>query len=347
MKSLLTLKQELDQSINDQKNNPLTPANFVIDAYVYADDDQYKNEIKHFSQLPRPISSNNDFLETEDRTFYNSCPHRGARLTQNEDEEAFTCPYHGWEFDRAGKLSKSTGHNCPYPKGSLKLKEVETSKIGGMSFINAQHLLKTNYIQEINSYSKNAVFLENITYKVSCNWKFLVESLLETYHFPFAHKSFLKDFDNAFYSMHSNELFNARTVVPLQNFEDFKKLDNFQGINVMYHLFPYSFVLFMNVGYVWFHIDAIEKNKSKITYSLFSYENGSKEDAKKSLSLLEKILDQDFEILEGQQKNLELNQVKKYHFTHYEKLIHAFHMNIAKTSSTSMSLNSSQFDDRV
>lgn len=346
MKSLLSLKSELAQNIQKQKDS-FVPANFIIDRHVYADEEQFKKEVNDFKQFPFPIDSSDDFLSTKNQSFHNICPHRGARLTKNDNSETFTCPYHGWEFDHEGKLLKSTGHNCPYPSGSLKLKKIETTKIGGLNFINAQHLLTDDYIQEINSFSKNAMFLENITYKVNCNWKLLIESLLETYHFPFAHKTFLEGFDNAFYSMHSNENFNARIMVPLQNFEQCKDSDDFQGINVMYHLFPYSFVLFMSVGFVWFHIEPNGIDKSKITYSLFSYENGNKEDAKKSLLLLEKILDQDFEILEGQQKNLELKQVNKFHFTHYEKLIHTFHANIAKISSTSAFLNSLQSDGKV
>ena len=42
------------------------------------------------------------------KAFFNSCPHRGARVTEAEDghAKAFSCPYHGWQFDRAGVVTQ-------------------------------------------------------------------------------------------------------------------------------------------------------------------------------------------------------------------------------------------------
>ena len=35
------------------------------------------------------------------KAFFNSCPHRGTRITEAEDGhvQEFSCPYHGWTFD--------------------------------------------------------------------------------------------------------------------------------------------------------------------------------------------------------------------------------------------------------
>jgi phenylpropionate dioxygenase-like ring-hydroxylating dioxygenase large terminal subunit len=41
------------------------------------------------------------------RAFFNVCSHRGTRLLQGPDghiTSRITCPYHGWQFDRTGKL---------------------------------------------------------------------------------------------------------------------------------------------------------------------------------------------------------------------------------------------------
>src|SRR5271163_2219841 len=40
------------------------------------------------------------------RAFFNVCPHRGTRVLSGPDgyAERITCPYHGWQFDRAGNV---------------------------------------------------------------------------------------------------------------------------------------------------------------------------------------------------------------------------------------------------
>ncbi len=46
------------------------------------------------------------------RAFYNVCKHHGAPLVCTEGEcgqvSKFTCPYHGWEYQLNGRLSKAT-----------------------------------------------------------------------------------------------------------------------------------------------------------------------------------------------------------------------------------------------
>lgn len=100
-----------------------------IDRRVFSDEDVYQEElhrifarswnfVAHESQLPNP----GDFLTTymgEDavivvrqrdssiKVFANSCPHRGNKVCFADVGNArrFVCNYHGWAFDRAGKLA--------------------------------------------------------------------------------------------------------------------------------------------------------------------------------------------------------------------------------------------------
>ena len=62
------------------------------------------------------------------RGFLNVCPHRGTRITEAEEGtvERFHCPYHGWQFDRAGTVVAVPDEEDyrDSPCGKARLKEV-------------------------------------------------------------------------------------------------------------------------------------------------------------------------------------------------------------------------------
>lgn len=311
------LTQELLTHLQVEKATPCKPKNFIVESDIYVNPTRFQSEMakltdRHLGPLEELRASPRYVLNEEAglRVFLNSCPHRGARLVDG------VCSYHGWKFDKEGKLLESTGHSCPYPTKALKLREIAVSDLGGMILQGEQ----SPYTREVSELTRQARYLKKSVHDVKCNWKFLAESLLETYHFPFAHTPYLAGFENAFYALGSTDGRDARMAVPLSSFEDSADM------NIMYHLFPYSFVLLMSSGFVWFHIVPVSVGESRLERYLYSY--GQREErAQASLALLDKILDQDFAILEGQQENALVPQ--RFHFTGYEKLIQHFHQNIA------------------
>ena len=60
------------------------------------------------------------------KAFFNSCPHRGTRITEAEDGhvQEFSCPYHGWTFDRAGVVTSVPDEEdfAESPCGKARLK---------------------------------------------------------------------------------------------------------------------------------------------------------------------------------------------------------------------------------
>src|SRR5262245_22391198 len=47
------------------------------------------------------------------RAFLNVCRHRGARVAKDAGEaRAFSCPYHAWSYDLAGRLSAIPDERC-------------------------------------------------------------------------------------------------------------------------------------------------------------------------------------------------------------------------------------------
>lgn len=318
--------KQLKENLHRHMKTKTLGKNFIIESEVYTDQQRFEREMETLRDCPQALGpleelkNSRSYIFHGERIYHNTCPHRGARL--NKTKEGFVCSYHGWSFDGEGKLSHTTGPQCPYPDGSLRLKELTTTIEGGMVFTG-----ESAYHQEINALSAQYHYLETRTHQIRCNWKFLAESLLETYHFPFAHARFLASFENAFYSQGSSLGKDARIIVPLSDFEQARHEDNLNGINIMHYVFPYSFVLFMSSGFVWFRIVPKEVGQSLFEYSLFSY-GLDDEAAKRSLSMLNLILDEDFTIVEGQQVNAILKQ--RYHFTGYEKLIQHMHRQVTE-----------------
>lgn len=129
------------------------------------------------------------------RAFYNSCPHRGTRITVAEEGyvNLFTCPYHGWQFNHQG----DTVHvPCPedFPQGNpcdtLKLKSVRCEELWGFVWINMdpeapdlRTYLGETIVNEVGAYGmENMVRVLNMTADSPCNWKIITDNFNEAYH---------------------------------------------------------------------------------------------------------------------------------------------------------------------
>lgn len=323
---LKELKRHLHEKVEAEKNKPSTLRNFIVESDIYRNPERFQQELAALVDTNlgplEDLRLSKKYIINEDehpKIFLNSCPHRGAHL--NKSESGFRCAYHGWTFTADGKLESSTGPHCPFPKGALKLAEIPVTEVSGMMLTGSLSPL----LKEIKTLFPHSKYLAKRSHQVACNWKFLVESLLETYHFPFAHSPYLEGFENAFFTERIQDHKNARLIVPLADLPEHLDTESLQGINIMSYVFPYSFILHMSSGFVWFHIIPVSAQHSVFNIYLFSYDR-QEESARKSLDMLNKILDQDFEILERQQINTETPQ--RYHFTGYENLIKEFHRNI-------------------
>lgn len=164
--------------------------------------------------------------------FYNICPHRGCQFAQNNEvlsSNVFTCPYHGWEFDLSGDVSKITGRDkiSLAEKNKYKLIFANIKVVEGFIFFssNAEPEIDTTEIFNtfMNEFSKfNLGNLSQIgrSYKirVNSNWKHLVENNLEGYHIKHAHPG-LYSLYNDRYPVESFDLF-TRTEIELSSSVD-------------------------------------------------------------------------------------------------------------------------------
>jgi choline monooxygenase len=133
--------------------------------------------------------------------FLNACIHRGAAVAAGVGTtKAFVCPYHGWTYDLNGKLRGAPGMEGidGFDAANCHLRTIALSVWAGNIFICFSDKPPSfeNFIAE---FEKDFGFLrlgdlrlggkrERI---VNCNWKLVVENLMDFYHVPVLHENTL------------------------------------------------------------------------------------------------------------------------------------------------------------
>ena len=133
------------------------------------------------------------------KAFFNACPHRGARVTEAEDGhiERFSCPYHGWQFDRAGVVAAVPDEEdfTESPCGKARLKEMRCEERFGLIWYNfdpdAQPLddfLGDSIVRDLESHRmEDMLRVMDMTAETRCNWKIITDNLNEAYHVKVLH----------------------------------------------------------------------------------------------------------------------------------------------------------------
>ena len=131
--------------------------------------------------------------------FYNVCQHRGARVMVNDAGwvKNFVCPYHGWNYDRAGALTvvpdieRFSGRlDC----AERSLKPVRVDSFNDMVFVCmddtapplAEFLGPLADILEPYDLAGMALVADQ-TVRLDCNWKAVVDNFGELYHVEHIH----------------------------------------------------------------------------------------------------------------------------------------------------------------
>lgn len=143
------------------------------------------------------------------RAFLNACRHRGAQVCREAcgNTRRFNCFYHGWSYDRDGKLVGVPGEDS-YPPGfdkaDFSLAEAPRAEgYKGFWFISFNpdvaalddHLAGAKeYIDLIVDQSPSGtmeVVEGTQEYDIRANWKLLVENSFDDYHLLTTHKTWL------------------------------------------------------------------------------------------------------------------------------------------------------------
>jgi benzoate/toluate 1,2-dioxygenase alpha subunit len=207
------------------------PGTFRVHTRAYSDPEIFQLEMErifartwvyvaHESEIPLPgnyktahIGQQPVIVARDDKgginVFYNRCRHRGSVVCREPRGFAntFRCPYHGWIYGKDGRLlgvSMRDGYPADFqqPEGLLTVPRVESYR--GLVFACAspdvgplsEHLgLAAKWIdRRVGMSPVGEIELVSEPYVVEYrgNWKFMIENIIDEYHFAFVHEPFMK-----------------------------------------------------------------------------------------------------------------------------------------------------------
>ena len=143
------------------------------------------------------------------RAFLNVCRHRGSKVAQGCGAAAtFTCPYHGWTYGRDGALRGLPEEASSFPgvrqerPGLTPLPLAEkygmvwvlpTPAADGAADLDIEPWLHGMGADMASWKLDTYHFYDRQVHYEDMNWKLLVDTFHEGYHFGFLHKESLKD----------------------------------------------------------------------------------------------------------------------------------------------------------
>ena len=162
-------------------------------------------------QLPRPGSFITDELsgvpilvtrggDEQVRAFLNVCRHRGARVAQGAGhvDKHFQCPYHGWAYDTCGALAgipdrRNFAGVEVQEHGLTQLPACERNGLIWVQPATGAPLDMADYLGtldgELGDYGFDAYHhYETRVLRQRMNWKMVIDTFLEPYHFAVLHK---------------------------------------------------------------------------------------------------------------------------------------------------------------
>lgn len=273
------------------------------------------------------------------RAFINVCRHRGAQLVANgegHDLKSFACPFHGWAYRASGELTAIPEAKKCFPTANLKghgLIELKTTEAVGMLWVLLDSKSDFPIETAFDSFAADFAHLKvapqyampEFKYIGNFNWKMGVEAFLEVDHFPFAHAPYLTNIQFPSLSLVDAMGENYRIVVPLK-----KPTENefvLEWSQVMYFIFPTTFLLFYSTHVALLNLVPISVNKTEFRYIPLVPFQKDLEDLKirEKADFLKVIIQQDFDILEGIQKGLKSGANSAFTFTRTEHVLNEFH----------------------
>lgn len=197
------------------------------------------------------------------RVFRNACQHRGARLAEGVgNARVLVCPYHGWTYATDGELrgipdKESFPAICRSEHGLQQLPTAERHGMiwalpapaadGATTFDFPSFLGGLD--EELASYNiQNYHPYEQRTLKSRMNWKLVMDTFLEPYHFAVLHRNtvapiFIHNLSlfEAF-GIHLREMFPRSSIIS-ENVRPDDKQDAIRHNSIIYLLFPNTVII--------------------------------------------------------------------------------------------------------
>jgi len=260
------------------------------------------------------------------RAFANICRHRGAPVASGCGKaRAFACPYHGWSYDLEGKLAgipelasfpgveKDVHGLLPLPAGERHGMIFVRLSLGRPIEIDVEaHLAGLG--EEFGAYGfERYSFFAAETITPAINWKFGIDTFLESYHLPVLHRKTVAPLIRG--NIAAFQAFGDHGRLTMLRFTstewdarpepDWQVL---QHILPVYRLFPNTVFVFQSDHVeTWRMLPGASPDRSVIEFALYAPEPATTDKAraywKKNYDLaIKTVLDEDFALGERMQR---------------------------------------------
>jgi phenylpropionate dioxygenase-like ring-hydroxylating dioxygenase large terminal subunit len=196
--------------------------------------------------------------------FANVCRHRGAPVAEGcGNARAFSCPYHGWTYDLAGRLVAVTDKVgfAGLDLGAHGLTRLPAGEKHGMMFVRARPVRPGESVEidvdaHLGSWAEDFAawkFGSYLLYSVDrvtprLNWKFAIDTFLESYHIQHLHQrtiapyflSNVATFDRS--GLHGRACFARKSIETTRDVPEAER-DFLPHVIAIYQLFPNSLII--------------------------------------------------------------------------------------------------------
>lgn len=291
------------------------------------------------------------------RAFLNVCRHRGGRIVgarRGRAARGLICPYHAWSYGLDGRLNATSDAEA-FPSVSSSslsgggLVALPAAERFGLLWVEPEARADGSTDLDIDRHLgplaedfaafglEDAVFHDPHVLRQGMNWKLMVDTFLEDYHFRFVHgRSVYRYYldDAAIYERFGPHI---RYVIPKRTILDLKGTDRAgwklrDHANILYLLFPNTVMVFVADHAAIFAIfpDGPERATMELTFCVPQTPSTEKTQTywNKNTDLIRAALAEDFRVAEGVQGNIASGANAEFVFGRYEKGLQFFHQAI-------------------
>jgi phenylpropionate dioxygenase-like ring-hydroxylating dioxygenase large terminal subunit len=286
------------------------------------------------------------------RAFLNVCRHRSASVESKAcgaGKRAFVCPYHGWSYDLTGRLLGITdgaafGDVDREQHGLRRLAAAEkyglvwvvpTALDAGQDATLGIDAYLGDVRPDLASWDMSSWEVQSsVPIRSRMNWKLVVDTFLEQYHFRYAHGAsvyalFLDNiavFDRMGRHMRAIAAKRSLTGAEAQSRETWNILDH---AVVLYQLFPNTVLIYGKDHCSVFATFPMSAEESVLHLSMLvaPQDKAAKPDTywNGTFGMLQKALGEDFAIAEGIQRNFHAGANSQQTFGKFEKALGWYH----------------------
>lgn len=292
------------------------------------------------------------------RAFLNVCRHRGARVAEScGQQRSFVCPYHAWNYGLDGRLIARPEEQAfsTLPRSERGLRELAACESNGLLWVNPKvgktldidtHLGALN--DELGAYQLAGFHhYDSRVLTQKMNWKLLVDTFLESYHFCVLHKDSICSIFHDNLTTFDSWGDHFRICSPRRTIEQIREVGT-QQAELLPHLVA-IYILFPNTVVVW-QLDHIElwqifpgadaPDESVVHLSLYTPEPAVSDSAKRhwdnNLNLVVHVVEnEDFPVGEGAQKGFHTDAQAHIVFGENEPALSFFHRSISNALAAS------------